>query len=87
MNSKRKVFRMLASGVLSAALLAGPVLAANPEIRVGSYKGSVLPMQNFLKMTPWTCPKTWKSVLKWYGLSMMFGGKTDSQNCPKMKTS
>ena len=42
MNSKRKVFRMLASGVLSAALLAGPVLAANPEIRVGSYKGSVL---------------------------------------------
>lgn len=42
MNSKRKVFRILASGVLSAALLAGPVLAANPEIRVGSYKGSVL---------------------------------------------
>lgn len=42
MNSKRKMFRMLASGVLSAALLAGPVLAANSEIRVGSYKGSVL---------------------------------------------
>ena len=42
MNSKRKVFRMLASGVLSAALLAGPAVAENPEIRVGSYKGSVL---------------------------------------------
>lgn len=42
MNSKRKVFRILASGVLSAALLAGPVVAENPEIRVGSYKGSVL---------------------------------------------
>ncbi len=42
MNSKRKVFRILASGVLSAALLAGPVVAENPEIRVGSYKGSAL---------------------------------------------
>jgi uncharacterized protein YkwD len=39
---KRKVFRILASGVLSAALLAGPAVAENPEIRVGSYKGSVL---------------------------------------------
>ena len=33
---------MLASGVLSAVLLAGPAVAENPEIRVGSYKGIAL---------------------------------------------
>ena len=42
MKSKRKLFQMLAAGVLSAALLAGPAQAADPEIRVGSYKGSTL---------------------------------------------
>ncbi len=42
MKSKRNVFRMLTAGVLSAALLAGPVQAADPEIRVGSYKGNTL---------------------------------------------
>lgn len=33
---------MLTCGLLSAALLAGPALAADPEIRVGSYKGNTL---------------------------------------------
>ncbi|WP_442950841.1 CAP domain-containing protein [Oscillibacter sp.] len=33
---------MLAGGFLTAALLAGPALAADPEIRVGSYKGNTL---------------------------------------------
>lgn len=33
---------MLACGLLSAALLAGPAQAADPEIRVGSYKGNTL---------------------------------------------
>lgn len=33
---------MLAAGILSAALLAGPAQAADPEIRVGSYKGNTL---------------------------------------------
>ena len=42
MKSKRKLFQMLAAGVLSAALLAGPAQAADPEIRVSSYKGSTL---------------------------------------------
>ena len=42
MKGKRKLFQMLAAGVLSAALLAGPAQAADPEIRVGSYKGSTL---------------------------------------------
>ena len=42
MKGKRKLFRMLAAGVLSAALLAGPAQAVDPEIRVGSYKGSTL---------------------------------------------
>ncbi len=42
MKGKRNVFRMLASGILTAALLAGPAQAADPEIRVGSYKGNTL---------------------------------------------
>ena len=42
MKRNSKVFGMLAAGILSAALLAGPALAADPEIRVGSYKGNVL---------------------------------------------
>ena len=33
---------MLTCGLLSAALLAGPAQAADPEIRVGSYKGNTL---------------------------------------------
>ena len=33
---------MLACGLLSATLLAGPAQAADPEIRVGSYKGNTL---------------------------------------------
>lgn len=33
---------MLAGGFLTVALLAGPALAADPEIRVGSYKGNTL---------------------------------------------
>ena len=37
MKRNSKVFGMLAAGILSAALLAGPALAADPEIRVGSY--------------------------------------------------
>lgn len=42
MKSKRKLLQMLAAGVLSAALLAGPAQAADPEIRVSSWKGSTL---------------------------------------------
>ena len=42
MKGIRKVFRKLAAGLLAAVLLAGPALAVNPEIRVGSYKGNVL---------------------------------------------
>lgn len=42
MKRNSKVFGMLAAGILSAALLAGPALAAGPEIRVGSYKGNTL---------------------------------------------
>lgn len=42
MKGKRKVFEMLTAGILSAALLAGPAHAADPEIRVGSYKGNTL---------------------------------------------
>ena len=42
MKRNSKVFGMLAAGILSAALLAGPALAADPEIRVGSYKGNTL---------------------------------------------
>ena len=33
---------MLAGGFLAAALLAGPAQAADPELRVGSYKGNTL---------------------------------------------
>ena len=42
MKSKRKLFQMFAAGILSAALLAGPAQAADPEVRVGSYKGNTL---------------------------------------------
>ena len=42
MKRNSKVFGMLAAGILSAALLAGPALAADPEIRVDSYKGNTL---------------------------------------------
>lgn len=42
MKNKRNVFRKLAAGILSAALLAGPAQAADSEIRVGSYKGNTL---------------------------------------------
>ena len=42
MKRNSKVFGMLAAGILSAALLAGPALAADPEIRVGSYKANTL---------------------------------------------
>ena len=42
MKRNSKVFGMLAAGILSAALLADPALAADPEIRVGSYKGNTL---------------------------------------------
>lgn len=42
MKRNSKVFGMLAAGILSAALLAGPALAVDPEIRVGSYKGNTL---------------------------------------------
>ena len=42
MKRNSKVFGMLAAGILSAALLAGPAQAADPEIRVGSYKGNTL---------------------------------------------
>lgn len=42
MKGKRKLFEMLTAGILSAVLLAGPVQAADPEIRVGSYKGNTL---------------------------------------------
>ncbi len=42
MKRNSKVFGMLTAGILSAALLAGPALAADPEIRVSSYKGNTL---------------------------------------------
>lgn len=42
MKGKGKLFRMLTAGILTAALLAGPAQAADPEIRVGSYKGNIL---------------------------------------------
>lgn len=42
MKSEKKLFQMLSAGVLSAVLLAGPAQAADPEIRVGSYKGNIL---------------------------------------------
>ena len=42
MKSKRRTLQMLACGLLSATLLAGPAQAADPEIRVGSYKGNTL---------------------------------------------
>ena len=42
MKGKRRMLQMLTCGLLSAALLAGPALAADPEIRVGSYKGNTL---------------------------------------------
>ncbi len=49
MKRNSKVFGMLAAGILSAALLADPALAADPEIRVGSYKG------NTLEAGEWSC--------------------------------
>ena len=42
MKRNGKVFGILTAGVLSAALLTGPALAAEPEIRVGSWKGCTL---------------------------------------------
>lgn len=42
MKGKRRMLQMLTCGFLSAALLAGPAQAADPEIRVGSYKGNTL---------------------------------------------
>lgn len=42
MKGKRRMLQMLAGGFLAAALLVGPSQAANPEIRVGSYKGNTL---------------------------------------------
>ena len=42
MKKNCKVFGMLTAGMLSAALLAVPALAAEPEIRVGSWKGCTL---------------------------------------------
>ena len=42
MKGKRRTLQMLTAGVLSAALPTGPVLAAGPKIRVGSYKGNAL---------------------------------------------
>lgn len=42
MESKRKLFGMMTAGILSVALLAGPAQAADPEIRVGSWKGNTL---------------------------------------------
>ena len=42
MKGNRKLFEMLTAGILSAVLLAGPAQAADPEIRVGSYKGNIL---------------------------------------------
>ena len=42
MKGKRRMLQMLTCGFLSAALLAGPAQAADPEIQVGSYKGNTL---------------------------------------------
>ena len=42
MKGKRRMLQMLTCGLLSATLLAGPAQAADPEIRVGSYKGNPL---------------------------------------------
>ena len=42
MKGARRTLQMLVSGFLTAALLAGPALAADPEIRVGSWKGNTL---------------------------------------------
>ncbi len=42
MKGKRNVILKLTAGILTAALLAGPAQAADPEIRVGSYKGNTL---------------------------------------------
>ncbi len=42
MKGKRNVLLKLTAGILTAALLAGPAQAADPEIRVGSYKGNTL---------------------------------------------
>ena len=42
MKGKRRMLQILAGGFLAAALLAGPAQAADPEIRVSSYKGSTL---------------------------------------------
>lgn len=49
MTRKEKVVRILASSMLSAALLASPVVAENPEIRVGSYK------ETALEAGEWSC--------------------------------
>ena len=42
MKGTRRILQMLVSGFLTAALLAGPTLAADLELRVGSYKGNIL---------------------------------------------
>ena len=42
MKGKRRMLQMLTCWLLSATLLAGPAQAADPEIRVGSYKGNTL---------------------------------------------
>ena len=42
MKGKRRMLQMLAGGFLAAVLLAGPAQAADPVIRVGSYKGNSL---------------------------------------------
>jgi len=42
MKGRRNVLRVFTAGILTAALLAGPAQAADPEIRVGSYKGNTL---------------------------------------------
>lgn len=42
MKGKRRMLQMLAGGFLAATLLVGPAQAADPEIRVGSYKGNSL---------------------------------------------
>ena len=42
MKGKRRMLQMLTCGLLSATLLAGPAQAADPEIRVSSYKGNTL---------------------------------------------
>ena len=42
MKGARRILQILVGGFLTAALLAGPALAVEPEIRVGSWKGCTL---------------------------------------------